>query len=228
MQISDNIKTTENNIPDKILFSKMDVCGAIIAGVLIALLSLPVLKNVGFFELSIVQGKWPTYLFLILWLIVMPLVSVSGLFASYRLAMYKWPIVFKLGKYGLIGSLNTFLSMGIFNFFILVTGIAAGWLIDVFLAIAFTITITHSFFWQKFWTFGANNTNNGRTEYIKFFTVTTTTSLLNIFLLHIIINTIGAPQGVDLKVWANIAFVVLIPISFLGNFFGYKFFVFKT
>jgi len=43
-----------------------------------------------------------------------------------------------------------------------------------------------------------------------------------------LINTIGAPQGIDPKVWANIAFFVLIPISFLGNFFGYKIFVFKS
>ena len=227
MNTSANMDIYGNEISDEIKFLKTDFWGAIIAGELIALLSLLVLKNVGFFGLAILEGSGSVYLFLALWLIFIPIVSVSGLYFSYRLSIYKWPIIFKIGKYGIIGGLNTFLSMGILNFFILVTGVATGWLIDVFLAIAFATTITHSFFWQKFWTFGANNTNNGKTEYIRFFTVTTTTSLLNLFLLHIIINTIGAPDGIDPKIWANIAFAILIPIAFLGNFFGYKIFVFK-
>ena len=227
MNISTNINTIENKISDEIKFSKTDFWGAIIAGEFIALLSLLVLKNVGFFDIAILQSRIFIYLFLILWLFFVPLVSVLGLYVSYRLAVYKWPIIFKIGKYGIIGWLNTFLSAGIFNFFILITGIATGWWIDVFLAVAFVITITHSFFWNKFWTFMAHSSNNGKTEYVKFLTVTGITSLLNIFLLHIIINTIGAPSGIDQKIWANIAFVMLIPVTFFGNFFGYKIFVFK-
>lgn len=221
MEISNNMNLVG------IRFSKIDFWGAVSAGELIAILSLPVLKNLGFFELAILSDAQSVYLFLVLWLISMPLASVSGLYMSYRLAVYKWPTIFEIGKYGIVGWMNTFLSAGIFNFFILVTGIAKGWFADVFFAIAFTITITQSFFWQKFWTFGANHTNKAKIEYIKFFTVTTTTSLLNIFLLHIIINTIGAPEGIDQKIWANIALAILIPVAFFGNFFGYKIFVFK-
>lgn len=227
MKISDNTNPVENGISNGIRFLKIDFWGAMIAGELIALLSLPVLKNLGFFELAILQNRRLVYLFLVLWLISMPLASTSGLYMSYRLAVYKWPIIFEIGKYGIVGWMNTFLSAGIFNFFILVTDIAKGWPVDIFLVVAFIITISQSFFWQKFWTFGANHTNKAKIEYIKFFTVTTTTSLLNIFLLHIIINTIGAPSGIGLKMWANIAFAVLIPVAFFGNFFGYKIFVFK-
>ncbi|MEK9183696.1 MAG: GtrA family protein [Patescibacteria group bacterium] len=210
-----------------IRFSKIDFWGAVAAGELIAFLSLPILKNLMFFELAIFQNRWFIYLFLAFWLIFVPLASVTGLYFSYRLAVLKWPTIFEIGKYGIVGWMNTFLSAGIFNFFILVTGIVKGWLVDIFLVVAFIITVSQSFFWQKFWTFDANHTNKTKIEYVKFFTVTTATSLLNIFLLHIIINTIGAPSGIDSKIWANIAFAVLIPIAFFGNFFGYKIFVFN-
>ncbi|MEK7646898.1 MAG: GtrA family protein [Patescibacteria group bacterium] len=228
MQSFDEANFVTNEISKGIKFSKTDFWSAIIAGELIALLSLPVWKNLGFFELAVLRDQWPAYLVLALWMIFMPAISVASLYLSYRLAVYKWPILFKIGKYGIIGWLNTFLSAGIFNVLILITGIAEGWLADIFFAIAFAITITQSFFWQKFWTFGAHHINQTKIEYVKFFTVTTATSLLNIFLLHIIINTIGAPQGIDSKIWANMAFVMLIPVAFFGNFFGYKIFVFKT
>ena len=227
MPIFDNLNTAGNGISKGIKFSKIDFWSAIAAGELIALLSLPVLKNLGFFELAILRNRWSACLFLALWFILMPLASVSGLYFSYRLAIFKWPIIFKIGKYGIIGWLNTFLSAGIFNLLMLLTGVAKGLIVDIFIVVAFAITITHSFFWQKFWIFGANRTNKAKIEYVKFFIVTTATSLFNIFLLHIIINTIGAPQEVDLKVWANIAFAILIPAAFFGNFFGYKIFVFK-
>lgn len=226
MQVSQDTYIIGNNIPNEISFSKIDIWGSIIAGGLIALLSLPVLKNIGFFETSFMRDSWFAYVWLPVWFVAVPLVSLLGLYGSYRLG-FKWPVVFKIGKYGIIGLLNTFLSAGISNLFILITGIAAGWWVDVFFAIAFAITITHSFFWNKFWTFRAHDTNNGKSEYARFFSVTTTTSLINIFVLHILINSIGAPQGIDPKVWANIALVILVPIAFLGNFFGYKFFVFK-
>ncbi|KKR74460.1 MAG: hypothetical protein UU18_C0027G0001, partial [Parcubacteria group bacterium GW2011_GWB2_40_8] len=59
-------------------------------------------------------------------------------------------------------------------------------------------------------------------------TITGLVSLLNIFLMHILINTIGSPEFLNERIWTNLAFAMLVPVSFLGNFFGYKFFVFKT
>ncbi len=50
---------------------------------------------------------------------------------------------------------------------------------------------------------------------------------LNVLLLHLIVNIIGAPDGIDPKIWANIALAMILPVSILGNFFGCKVFVFK-
>ena len=46
-------------------------------------------------------------------------------------------------------------------------------------------------------------------------------------IFHLIINIIGAPAGIDPKLWANVALALTIITAFLGNFFGYKFIVFK-
>ena len=64
-------------------------------------------------------------------------------------------------------------------------------------------------------------------EYLVFFAVSAAVAFLNVFLLHILVNIIGAPRGIESRVWANIAYFSLIPVSFFGNFFGYKIFVFK-
>lgn len=206
-------------------FSRQDIWRAAIAGEAIAILSLPILKNIKFFELLMAHGG--TYeQFLFFWLIILPAISAFGLYLAHCLIGFWGPIIFELAKYGIVGWLNTFLQAGTFNLLILMMGIAVGWWIDVFAVVSFAIAITNGFFWNKFWTFGAGNTKMGNKEYAKYVFVTGATSLLGLLLLHIIINTIGAPQGIDEKVWANIALAILMPVSFLGNFFGSKIFVF--
>lgn len=200
-----------------IKFSKSDFWRAFIAGEGIALLSLPIFKNLKIFNLNLI----------FIWIIFLPFAAALGLYFVYRLTINRWSVVFQVGKYGIIGLLNTFLAAAIFNFLILVTGITQGLWMDAFIVIAFCGGVTNSFFWNKFWTFNANNNGKAKKEYVKFFVITGIVSLLNAFLMHILINVIGAPHGLDSKIWANIAFALLIPISFLGNFFGYKIFVFR-
>jgi glycosyltransferase involved in cell wall biosynthesis/putative flippase GtrA len=212
---------------ETIVFSKTDFWRTCVIGEAIAILAIPVLQNLKVFEILALHNGGFLLTAIGLWLLLLPFAVVVGLYFAYRLGLWWRPSIFQVGKYGLIGVLNTFLSVGILNLFIWITDIARGPQFIVFTIIAFAITITHSFFWNKFWTFQAHDTKSGKTEYVRFFTITSATSLLNIFLLHIIVNVIGAPIGIDPKIWVNIAFAALIPIAFLGNFFGYKIFVFK-
>lgn len=209
-------------------FSRSDFWCAIAAGEAIALLSLPILKNIRVFDLFSPRSSFVIYFALATWIVFLPALSLLGLYVFYRIALLRWPVVFEIGKYGLVGWLNTFLSAGIFNFLILVSGIAKGWWADVFIVIAFIITITHSFCWNKFWIFKSDETQRAKTkyEYMKFFGVTGIVAALNAFLFHVLLTSIGAPAGIDEKIWANIAIAVLIPVAFLGNFLGYKIFVF--
>ena len=196
---------------------KSDFWPALIAGSGIAVLSWPVLKNLGFFN----------YAFFFFWLFFIPLAAVLGILVAKKLSV-KRPIIQQLSKYGLVGWLNVFIYAGIFNLLSLASGISKGLIADFFAVIAFTVTITNAFFWNKLWTFQAKSSGEGKKEYAKFFIVTGITTILNTLLFHVIINVLGAPAGFDEKMWANIAIIFSIPVSFAGNFLGYRFFVFKN
>jgi len=132
----------------------------------------------------------------------------------------------KFTRYGLVGILNFLLSVGIFNFFIWITGITRGIEISVFSAITFAIVVTHSFFWNKFIVFQSKEVSHRR-EYIMFFLVSGTVAVVNVGIISLLVNVIGAPLGISEKLWANIALFITIPVAILGNFFGYKLIVFK-
>lgn len=223
----------------EIEFSKKDFWLAVLAGEIVAWLSLPTLKNLKILDLLAARGI-NFISFVVFWAIFIPLGAVLGLGAFYFLAKYKNRVgFFQLGKYGVTGVLNTLLYSGIYNFLIFFTDISLGIYVDIFAAIAFVITVTNSFFWNKYWAFvaplnGANFAPSGREEIknttfeaIKFFVVSSIVAIINISIIHITVNVIGAPSGFDPKIWANVALVFAIIVAFLGNFFGYKYIVFK-
>lgn len=132
-----------------------------------------------------------------------------------------------MGKYGVIGVLNTFLNAGIYNFLIFVTNIASGFTVDLFFIGAFVIAIINSFFWNRNWTFEKTGTETASKDAFQFFFVSIVVAIINLGILHLIINVIGVPASVDPKIWANIALALTIITAFFGNFFGYKYIVFK-
>lgn len=186
---------------------------AFIAGLLIALLALPILENLK------ISNLLP-------WLTLFPCATVLGLYGVHRLSTGKFPVLFQLGKYGVVGILNTVLSAGIFNLFISLSNVSQGMLINLFAVVAFVVSVTNSFLWNKFWTFEQKEKTLIKTQYMRFFSVNGTVTIFNLFLIHIGINTIGAPANFDATIWANIIFFLTMPVSFLGNFFGYRRFVF--
>ncbi len=211
----------------EIKFTKKDFWLAVLAGEIVTWLSLPILKNIKILELL---AKWGGGLkpFMIFWAFFIPAGAVFALYLFYLAAKYKNQLGFlQMGKYGVIGVLNTFLSAGIYNFLIFITNIASGLIVDSFFIVAFIITVTNSFFWNRYWTFEEKGTETVGKDAFQFFFVSTVVAVINIGILHIIINVIGAPADMDLKIWANIALALTIITAFLGNFFGYKFIVFK-
>ena len=135
-------------------------------------------------------------------------------------------IGWKFVRYGMVGVLNMSLSIAIFNFFLWISGITRGIEVTIFSAITFAIVVTHSFFWNKYLVF--KSASAGRPEYVKFFTVSTTTALVNVGIISLLVNGIGAPSGIDPLLWANIAIFITIPVSILGNFTGYALLVFSN
>ncbi len=211
----------------EINYSRRDFYLTVLAGELVAWLSLPTLKNIQVLD---ILTKWGIELkvFVVFWVFFIPICAFLGLGFFYLLAKIKNRVgFFQLGKYGVIGVLNTLLNAGIYNLLIFMTNIASGLVVDLFFIVAFIITVTNSFFWNRQWTFSGTGTEPVGKDAFQFFLVSALVAVINIGILHMIINLIGAPAGIDLKIWANIALVFTIITAFLGNFFGYKFLVFK-
>lgn len=208
-------------------FVKKDFWLTIFAGEIITWLSLPTLKNLKLLEFLSERGiELP--LFIVFWMFFIPISALLGIYSFYLMAKYKNRIGFlQMGKYGVIGVLNTFLNAGVYNALIFLTDITRGFSVDLFFAIAFIITVTNSFIWNKYWSFEDSKTETLKEEAMAFFGVSAVVAMINIAVLHVIINVIGAPANIDPKIWANIALASTIIIAFFGNFFGYKFIVFK-
>ena len=211
-----------------ITFKKKDFWLTILAGEASAWLSLPILKNLKIFDILTEQGI-NIISFSVFWILFVPIGAILALNFFYFLAKYKNRIgFFQLGKYGVIGVLNTMLNAGIYNFFIFITNISFGFTLDLFFIIAFIITVANSFIWNKFWSFEERGMENIKAEAVQFFGISAVVAAINAVILHTIVNTIGAPFGVDPKIWANIALGFTIITAFLGNFFSYKYIVFSV
>ena len=148
----------------------------------------------------------------------------------FQLAILFWKLkrasIYQFVRYGITGVLNTILNIFIFNVLMISTNTYDGPLIMLFSIISFVFVITQAFFINAFWVFKKRE-HVTKLSYKKFFLVSGSVALVNIFIIHIIVNVIGAPEGVGLRFWANVAVFATIIISVLGNYLGYKFIVFK-
>jgi len=138
----------------------------------------------------------------------------------------RFPFLVQFLRYGLIGVYNTVVNFAIFNALIWLTGISTGLPVIGFSLIAFVIVIIQSFFINKKWVF-KNTEGSHRRQFTAFFLVSGLVALFNLGLIQIIVNVIGAPEGVSTHLWANVALLITIITSVIGNFLGYKLIVFR-
>jgi putative flippase GtrA len=156
----------------------------------------------------------------------MPLPLVA---AAYTLAMlpFHHASAAQLSRYAVIGCFNVALNASIFNLFILFSGISTGPMVTIFAIITFVIVVTQSFFWSVFWTFKGAPPQNRTQQYLRFFGVSGIVAAVNISIIYVMTSVIGAPHGISGPLWANMALFITIFTALLGNFIGYKYFVFK-
>ncbi len=130
-------------------------------------------------------------------------------------------------RYGIIGVSNTILNMVIFNILIWVTGVSIGGLVVLFSLITFVVVVIYSFFMNKRFVFNVTDEADKHRKFVNFFVVSGSVALINLGVIHLVVNIIGAPTGVSTHLWANVAILITIAVSVLGNFFGYKYIVFR-
>jgi putative flippase GtrA len=137
-----------------------------------------------------------------------------------------WPALRQFGKFCAVGTLNTFLGFSVLNLLMYFTGIARGYFYSLFLAIAFLVSVTNSYFWNKFWSF-QSQTLASPSEFSRFLFFTFVGLLINNAVASFLNNVVGPLGGIKPIVWANISALLAIAVSFLWNFFSYRLIIFK-
>ena len=194
------------------------------------------------FYFSVITGfyagliAWRVFVFLELpefvgvsyaWLIIfVPILWILGVNLGYFLG--RWLAFFnQFGKFSVVGFTNAAVFFGILNTLIYWSDINRGLWYSVFVASAFIIGTTHSYFWNKFWVFQAIDREVGGEEFGKFLSVSVLAGLINVSIASGVVNFINPFFGLTLDQWANIGGVAGSAISLVASFIGFKLAVFR-
>ncbi len=211
---------------------KSDIIAPVIIAEADAWLLLGILRAIDFNLRDVLQKLNLEYLFtpanfiLITLPISLPLLALAFILIV-SLLKEKMPAIWQLGKFMLVGSLNTFIDLGLLNFLMVLFSIASGWYFSLFKAISFSLAVTNSYFWNKFWTFRHKEKKVGVGEYSQFYLITGIGFLINVSIASLVVNVIGPQFGFSPTLWANVGAVIAVLSAFMWNFLGYKFIVFK-
>jgi putative flippase GtrA len=200
--------------------TKKDYFLVAVIGFLFGLLLLPVLKNINlpFFELNFSNAALLIVGFTVFAVFALGTASLIG---------GKIPVIFQFAKFGAVGALNTLLDLGVLNLLIFLSGIAAGFWYSGFKAASFVAASINSYFWNRYWTFGAGGSASIK-EFSQFFVVTLIGFGINVGTASFIVNVIGPLAGISANLWANIGALLATALSLIWNFLGYKFIVFRA
>ena len=197
---------------------KSDIISPIIIGEAIALIFLAISKPL---ELPDIVFRFAGY-----FPIVLPILSLFGVLVARIFG--RWiPVLFQAVKFILVGALNSFVDLGVLNFLMFLTGVASGWFFSIFKALSFSVSVIHSYFWNKYWTFGRKETRPGLREFVQFFAIAGIGFFLNVGIASLVVNIIKPQFGLSPELWANIGAIIAIICVAAWNFLGYKFIVFK-
>ena len=201
-------------IINKTIMKKSDIIASLILGEIVAIFLFFILRGLGFilFPLGIL-------------FIVLPIFALIGIWVAFLIGR-KISVVFQFAKYATVGFANTAVDFGVLNFLMWSTDIYKGKEIFFLNSISFLVAVTHSYAWNKLWTFRAQEKDVGG-QFVQFLGVTLIGLLINGGIVYTITTWISPMFGVSIEVWANIAKVVATAVSLIWNFIGYKFIVFK-
>lgn len=158
--------------------------------------------------------------------IILPLISVFG-FIFLSFFKNKFKSLWQFAKFLLIGTLNTFVDLGILNALIFTTGIASGLYFSLFKAISFMVANVNSYGLNKFWTFDSKGNKKIPKEFGVFFLVSLGGLVINVISASFIVNIVGPQLDLSPEVWANVGGISASFVGMAWNFIGYKIIVFN-
>ena len=203
------------------LATKKDYVLISVIGLLLALLVLPVLKNL---DVSFWNFSLPAVFGLIIAAVA---AANAGLFAADWLGQRIF-FVWQFAKFAAVGALNTLIDLGILNVLLAFSSVHAGWGFAGFKAISFVVANVNAYFWNKHWVFVGTGNGRGTVQYAQFLAVSTIGLLLNDGAASLVVNFLARPENISAPLWANIGALTATFVSLIWNFLGYKFVVFKS
>ena len=123
--------------------------------------------------------------------------------------------------------MNTAIDFAILNLLMWKTGIYQGKWIILLNIISFSIAVSNSYLWNKYWTFKAKGPAAAPLQISRFLIVTLIGVGINSGIVFGLTSFISPFFGLSKELWANLAKAAATGISLIWNFLGYKFVVFK-
>jgi len=215
------------------LLPKKDFLFGISAGFFIGLLFLPVFRTAS----ASLYGKLAIYVIPFFLVVVPAGLSVAALIGR------KIPIIWQIGKFGVIGVLNSFFDLGILSGItilfhslfqvdaettIRIGGIVAISCYTVYKTTSFMAANVNSYFWNRWWTFGVEpEKKDRRSEFPRFFAVSIVGLILNVSASSVVFRVGTGIDGMTSGQWGLVAALVGIFAGLAWNFVGYKLIVFR-
>ena len=134
----------------------------------------------------------------------------------------------QFGKFTTLGFTNAAVDFGVLNLLIAATGISTGIWYPAFKGVSFVCAVIPSFFWNKYWAFGAGKSGSGKAEFLKFMSVMIIAILINDGTASLVVNFVHPVLGLSATAWANVSAVVGSAVALIFSFTGFKVAVFKV
>lgn len=198
------------------VLSRRDVVSALITGLTTGFIAWRILV---FLDKSLPLGVPSVTL---IWLA--PIIWLVGVQFGYFLGSFIKPFI-RFGRFTVIGFTNAAVDFGVLYLFIGLTGLASGIAYSVFKTISFTAGVTHSYFWNKYWSFEAGSSGGGSSEVLRFLVVALISIGINVAAASIAVAL--RPETVDPKVWAGVSAIIGSAVALIFSFAGFQLFVFN-
>ncbi len=195
---------------------RKDLKASLIIGAAVGLLIQPILANtLPQYHFDVAERFGIFVFFLVFAPFVLWLCSLIG---------KAWKGFYQFGQFAAVGTLNSFIDIGVLNLetFLYGSSIVGVAVFAVFKAISFLCATTNSFVWNKYWTFNAKNKANAK-EVGGFYAI----AIIG-WVMNVAVATLVKSIGPETKLWVDIVSPLAgIAVTFIWNFIGYKFWVFK-
>lgn len=134
---------------------------------------------------------------------------------------------FQFIRFGMVGVLNTLIDFGVLNFLSWIFGVAMGWPVIIFKAMAVSAAMINSYFFNKRWVFKKKEGSGHLRESMLFVIFTVLGMSLNAAIVYYFSTYVNPIFGITEIIWLNIGNIAATVVSLFWNFFWYKYLVFR-